>query len=495
MKPIDINRISVIRQSLRPIGIPLAGEGIAMLACIVPSMLFGDGQSMSMLLSALATLISAALWFLLTKRTVVHSSEYESLNSRVSYVTVTLVWIVLAFYGSLPFLLAGFSLSDAFFESLSGLTSTGATVIPNVETLPKSLLLWRSISQWIGGFGIILLVLAIVPSLGINKYSLYTAEASGADNSGKSTSGLRSTVRRTLTVYFLLTLFFIVLLSLSGMTLWESVNLTFTNISTGGFSIYADSIAAFTPAQQYILAASMFLGGINFALLYNLLTFKWKEIRGKLDQFRFYVSLLLLSSIFTVCALHISQGLAWSDAIRLGTVQTVSVLTTTGSVVADTNLWWTPVLFLFLILTSCGGMAGSTTGGVKIMRVVILLRNVQTALSEHLHPNAYNPVRLNGKPVSKEIITNVMVIFIVYVATGIIGLLLLMMSGVNATESLGAVVGCLTSYGPGLGDCGGFGSYTAFPVFAKWICSLLMLLGRLECLTVFILFLPGFWRR
>ena len=291
-----------------------------------------------------------------------------------------------------------------------------------------------------------------------------------------------------------LTLVFVVLLILSGMSIWEAVNLTFTNISTGGFSIYSNSIAGFTPQQQYILAASMFVGGINFALLYNLFTFKWSKIRRKLDQFSFYVAVVLTGTGFVVAALHFNGGLDWPTALRNGVVQTMSVVTTTGSVVADTNLWWTPIVFLFLVLSLFGGMAGSTTGGVKVMRMLILFRNVRNTLINRLHPHSYNPVRLNGKPVSDEIITNVMVIFLVYAVTMLIGVLLLMLCGVGATESLGAVFGCITSYGPGLGSCGGFGSYASFPLMAKWICSSLMLLGRLECLTVLILFLPGFWR-
>ena len=205
--------------------------------------------------------------------------------------------------------------------------------------------------------------------------------------------------------------------------------------------------------------------------------------------------MLVVSIAFVCVVLMQHHGLEWNDALRLSIVQITSVLTTTGSVVTDTNLWWTPVLFLMLILSVCGGMAGSTSGGVKTMRVLILLRNVRNALTNRLHPHAVNPVRLNGKPVSNDIITNVMVIFVVYAITMMMGFMALILTGVDATESLGAVFGCITSYGPGLGTCGGFGSYADFPLVSKWICSVLMLLGRLECLTVYILLLPGFWRR
>lgn len=493
-----------IKTLIWPLGIPLVGEGVAILLCLIPSFFYGDGSHWFILAAGLITLLTGTLLLkLLPRKTIAENND-----RRWPFITVTLMWIAFAFFGALPFLLVGiepspdtalpfrFSISftDAIFESFSGLTSTGATIFSDVESLPPSLLLWRSLSEWLGGIGIILLVLAVVPTLGLNKYSLYTAEASKADNSGKTAITMKGMMRQTLLVYVFLTAAFIVLLYVSGMTLWESVNLAFANISTGGFSIYGDSIARFTPLQQYLLTLCMFLGGVNFALLYSFFTFKWRKIKRKLDQFGFYAVLALASSAFVVIALHHRHGMDWSDALRNGVVQTVSVLTTTGSVVADTRLWWTPLVFLFLMLSLCGGMAGSTTGGVKVMRVLILLRNVGNMLTNRLHPYAYNPVRLNSYPVSKEMITNVNVTFVVYAATMLVGFMSLLLCGLDATESIGAVFGCITSYGPGLGECGGFGSYALFPVAAKWICCMLMLLGRLECLTVLILLLPGFWK-
>ena len=464
-----------------------------MLLCLWPSLRFSDGNAVGILASSLLTLAAGcSLHFVRRRRDLSADGPI-----RQPYLMVTLVWMVLSFFGTLPFLFSKVppSFTDAFFESMSGLTSTGATIFPDVEILPPSLLLWRSVSQWLGGFGIILLVLAIVPKLGLNKYSLYTAEASSADNTGKTSSSTRSMVQQTLSVYVALTLCFVIMLRLTRMSLWEAVNITFTNISTGGFSIYSDSISRFSPVQQYILAASMFVGGVNFALLYNFFSLKWSKIRHKLDQFGFYVAVILVSVLFVVLVLRFHDGLDWSVAVRYGTVQTLSVLTTTGSVVADTNLWWTPVLFLFLILCLCGGMAGSTTGGIKIMRVLILIRNALRILKNRLHPHAYNPVRLNGRPVADHIITNVMVIFVVFVIAILVAIQLMLVFGVNATEAVGSVFGCLTGYGPGLGTCGGFGSYAAFPLLAKWLCCFLMLLGRLECLTVVILFIPAIWRK
>lgn len=470
---------------LRFLGIILMAEGGLMALCAVPAVHFADGTLWRIVACAAATLtMGGSLWW-------AFRNETEIKDRRMSYLLVTVLWLALSVFATLPFLATGStqSLTAAWFEAMSGVTSCGATVFSDVGALPASVLLWRSMTQWFGGFGVVLLVLALTPKLGINKYSLYTAEASGADNTGKLSVRTTVTVRRTLGVYLSLTLLFILLLTLSGMQIWDAVNLTFTNISSGGFSPYSDSIASLTHTQQYLLTGAMLLSGVNFTLLYLLFTFRWRQVRHKVDQVSFYLLVCLLSAAFVVLSLHFGSGYGWSDALRCGTIQTVSALTTTGSVVGDYTLWWTPAVFLLLMLGICGGMAGSTSGGLKAMRVLILLRNARGILRNRLHPNAVDPVRLNGSPVSGHITNNVMVIFIVFGATLMLGVMALMLGGVNATEAIGASVGCLSGYGPGLGASGGFGSYAHFSHPALWVCSGLMLLGRLECMTVIILFM------
>lgn len=476
---------------LRLLGLLIMAEGLAMLLCLIPAIVFDDGTTIEILMSGLLVIVVGA-----TLRFIFGS--YRSItDKRRSYVLVTLIWVVLSVFGSIPFVATNSvdNITDAMFESMSGITSTGATIFSEIETLPKSILLWRSLSEWIGGFGIMLLVLAIVPRLGINKYSLYTAEASRADNTNKMVSSTGKTVRQTLSVYIILTVIFTIALCLTGLPLWDSLNMTMTNISSGGFAIYNDSIASMTHSQQYILALEMLMSGINFTFLYLLFTIQWGKLQHKFDQFGFYLGIIVVAIAFTTIALHYNMYYGWEDALRLGTVQSLSVITTTGSVIGDTTLWWIPITFVFIVLSMCGGMAGSTTGGLKVMRVIILWRNVKTILKNRLHPRVVNPVRLNGHPISDEIVTNVMVIFFVYMFVVILGVLCLMLSGIDATEAIGAMVGCITSYGPGLGESGGFGSYAAFNPFAKWLCLFVMLLGRLECLTVIILFVPSFWHR
>ncbi len=484
-------RWSDIKAVLRLIGILLVAEGGLMGLCLVPALHFADGTVLAVSVCTALTLVAGGLLWGCFRR-------YRRIGDRrVAYLLVVLLWLTLTVFATLPLLLTGAtgSITKAFFEAMSGLTSTGATIFADVESLPASVLLWRSMMQWFGGFGIVLLVVALSSKLGINKYSLYTAEASGADNGGRRVVSTVVAVRRTLAVYLAATALFIALLWLSGMEMWDAVNLTFTNISSGGFSVNGDSIASVTHLQQYILALAMLISGINFTLLYLFFTFRWRQIGHKLEQFGFYIALYVMSVVFVVGGLHWNGGYGWSDALRLGTVQTISALTTTGSVVDDTTLWWTPVCFLLLMLSMCGGMAGSTSGGLKIMRVLILLRNVRSILYSRLHPNAVVPIRLNGQVVSGHIRSNVMVIFMVFGLTLLLGVMLLMLCGVNATEAIGASVGCLTGYGPGLGASGGFGSYAAFPSTALWLCSVLMLMGRLECMTVLVLLLPRFWKK
>ena len=466
-------------------------EGSLILSCLIPAFHFADGTVAPILASGLFT-FNVGLLLLVRFRRAKRPSD-----RRASYLIVVAMWIVLPLFGTLPFLSTGVlhTFSDALFESTSGITSTGSTVFSAVEWLPSSILLWRSMTQWFGGFGIVLLVLALVPSMGINKYSLYTAEASGADNTGRQTATVTTTVQQTLGIYLLLTVAFVFALWKSGMHVWDAVNITFTNISSGGFSIYNNSLERLTNGQQYIVALAMLFSGINFAMLYNFFTFHWDRLRNKLEQISFYLIVYLVAAIFVTLALHFNMGFDWGNSLRCGIVQTISVLTTTGSLAADTQQWWVPITYLFVVLSLCGGMAGSTTGGLKAMRVLILIRNVRKILRDRLHPRAVNPVRLNHKPVAADIITNVMVIFLVYAIVIFIGILLLMLSGINATESIGAVIACITGYGPGLGLSGGFGCYAGFTVAAKIICSFLMVMGRLECLTVLILFIPAFWRR
>lgn len=462
-----------------------------MLLCLIPSFHFHDHTHPSILLSGFFTLSVGALL-------VVRYYRHRTISdSRLSFLLVVVIWLLLALFGTLPFLSTGALLrfTDAYFEAMSGFTSTGATVFDDVQHLPSSVLLWRSMSQWIGGFGIILVVLALMPKLGINKFSLYTASASIEDPTARQLSDSAMSFRRMLAIYLLLTALFIWLFHSSGMQMWDAVNLVCTNISSGGFSIYNDGIASLTHYQQYLVALAMLFGGVNFTMIYLFISFRWNLLEGKREQLYAYLMLFVFGVLAAVYALHWHMGYGWQDSVRMAVVQSASAISTTGTQSLEVSLWWPPVTFLFLLMAICGGMAGSTSGGLKIMRLLILVRNVRTIIRNRLHPRAVNPVRLNGQPVAHSVINNVMVLFFIYGGVAFIGLFALMLCGEDGSDSIGAVLGCLTGYGPRFGFGDGGGDYALFSPASKWVCVGAMLMGRLECLTVLVLFFPSFWRR
>lgn len=474
---------------VRILGILLTGEGVLMLLCIAFSWHYNDGSVMAFLLSGLFTL-SVGLFCVL-------SCPYDKkqIEKRMAYLIVTSVWIVMSLFGTLPFFATGVitNFTDAFFEMMSGFTTTGATIFDDVEHLPKALLFWRSLSQWIGGVGIVMLVLAVVPSLGINSYSLYSAELAGPLKA-KTHTRVSSTVRNLWITYLVLTIIFVVLLWCGDMDFFTAINHAFTSIASGGFSTSNSSISQFSSYSQYVMAVAMWMSGINLTLFYLFVRVKFSQLKSSLEQFFSYTFVFLVLAVVVMFVLHSTMGYAWSNSFRMAFVQTASVVSTSGFVVDDTTLWVLPLNFLFLLFCIRGGMAGSTAGGLKVMRVLILEKNVRNVMRNQLHPNAVNPLRLNGQPISNDIIYNVMTLFFVYGITIAVSMFLLILCGVSTTESLGAVVSSITGYGPGLCSSGGFGNYAHFPTVAKWILSFCMLAGRLECITIYMLFLPKFWK-
>lgn len=475
---------------LRIMGILLVGEGLLMMLCVGIGLYYAEADIMPFLFSALITLAVGVICVFFSP----HKSGY--IDKRMAYLIVTLVWVAMSLFGTLPFLATGTidNFTDAFFEMMSGFTTTGATVFKDIEVLPKSLLFWRSLSQWIGGVGIVMLVLAIVPSLGINSYSLYSAELAGPLKD-KTHNRISATVRNLWITYFVLTVLVFAFLWGGDMDFFSAIIHTFSAISSGGFSIYNSSISQLSAYSQYVLAVAMWLSGINLTLFYLFVRVKFSKLRSSLEQFFSYTCVFLLLALITTVVLNQTMEYDLPKAFRLAFVQAASVVSTCGFVVDDTTQWVLPINFLFLIFCLRGGMAGSTSGGLKVMRVLILEKNVRNVMRNRLHPNAVNPVRLNSKPVSDTVIYNVMTLFFVYCFTIVIALFLLILDGVSTTEALGAVVGAITSYGPGLAECGGFGNYAHFPIFSKWVLAFCMLAGRLECITVYMLFLPKFWKR
>lgn len=445
----------------------------------------------ALLISIAVTAFMGAFLFLLG-----YKADGSHVDIRIGYLVVTMGWLLLALFGSLPFYLSGEIpvYSDAFFETMSGFTTTGASLLDDIEAMPRYLLFWRSLTQWIGGMGIIVLTIAILPLLGIGGMQFFVAETPGPQKD-KLTPRIKETAKKLWIIYFSFTLVEVLLLWLAGMSLFDAVNHSLTTMSTGGFSTKQTSIAHWdAPLIHYIITFFMFLGGTSFALSYFVLQGKFYKVKVN-EEFRFYGLLILVLSILITAGLFFQPGSGLEASFRDALFQLVSILTTTGYASADYTLWPNISFVLIFLVMFLGASAGSTSGGIKLIRVVLLLKNVHAEFKRVLHPKAVIPVRMNGEAVDPSIVTNVLSFISVYILIFFAGVLALSFLGADLETSLGAVIASLGNIGPGIGDVGPAETYSHFNVASKWILSFLMLVGRLELFTVLLLFVPDFWRK
>ena len=462
-----------------------------MLLCLPFSLYYDDQQWRPLLWAALITLGVGGIPWLLTRR-----QPDKELRSRDGYLVVTLGWVLMAFSGTLPFLLSGAipTYPDAFFESMSGFTTTGATILTDIEGVPKGILFWRSLTQWIGGMGIIVLAVAILPILGIGGMQLFQSEAPGI-SPDKLKPRIRDTAKRLWVIYISLTLTETVLLMVGGMSFFDAINHGLTTMATGGFSPKNASVAFYkSPYLQYVITVFMFLAGSSFTLTYFMLKGKFNKVWAN-EEFRYYVALVVLVTLVTTVGIYWSTDEAWEPSFRYAAFQVLSILSTTGYITADYTTWAPLLTVLFIVLMFVGASAGSTAGGVKIVRHVILLKNSILELKRQIHPSAIIPVRYNGKAVTQDITFNVLAFFIIYVLVFALGTLAMALTGVDFMTSVGATATSLGNIGPGIGTVGPVDNFAHLPAAGKWILSFLMLLGRLELFTVIILFTPYFWNK
>jgi trk system potassium uptake protein TrkH len=420
----------------------------------------------------------------------------SDIRHREGFAVVALSWALATLCGSLPFLISGAipSFTDAIFETVSGFTTTGASILSDIEALPHGVLFWRSFTHWIGGMGIIVLTIAILPFLGVGGMELYRAE-------GVRTAGDRLTPRITDTakilwgVYVVLTAVMVVLLLFGGMTLFDALCHAFGAIATGGYSTRNVSMAAFpSPFIQYVTVLFMVLGAMNFSLHYRA---RRGNLRVYLRDYecRFYLGVLAIATLVACGYTFAQREFGVERTFRDSLFQVASIGTTTGYATADYELWPNGPQYILLVLMLFGGCAGSTAGGIKQMRVYIVLRFVIREITRMLHPNAVVPVRAGKEAIPREIVANILGSFILYMFTFGVGVLLISLFGYDLPTSLGGVAATMGGVGPGLGLVGPLDNYGHFPPLAKWIFSLLMLLGRLEIYTLMILAYPSFWRK
>lgn len=434
-------------------------------------------------------LLGLILWFSNKKL------DQNSIGKREGYIIVSMAWVVISLFGAIPFILAGTtsSYTDAFFETMSGFTTTGATVFTDIEALPKGILFWRSMTHWIGGMGIIVLSLAILPILGIGGMQLFVAEVPGV-TPDKLHPRITQTAQRLWMIYVLLTLVQTILLLLGGMNLFESLCHAFGTMATGGFSTRNDSIAGFSPYIQYVIVVFMILAGMSFTLHYFVLKGQFKKLINN-EELKHYLIILAVSTLLITLALVFMQNQPAARAFRDSLFQVVSVVTTTGFITSDYLMWPYFTWFLIFLLMFTGGMAGSTGGGIKIVRIMLLFKNSAVELKRIVHPQAILPVRINGKAISQNIIFNVLAFFLIYIIIFAFGSLFMSMIGLEFESAVGAVAACLGNIGPGLANVGPVFNYGHVPDSGKWALSFFMLLGRLELFTVLILFSSHFWRK
>ena len=478
------------RVVLNVLGLLLLFNGLFMILCLPASFYFNIEDLVPMGFSATATIGLGMMIWVLTR-----SSEKPNIRKREGFLIVSFGWIVMSLSGTLPYIMSGsvVSFTDAFFETLSGYTTTGASIITDLTLIPKDILFWRSMTQWIGGMGIIVLAVAILPILGIGGMQLFVAESPGL-KADKLAPKIRDTAKRLWLIYVGLTAAEFLLLRVAGMTWFDALNHAMTTMATGGFSTFNSSAAEFSPAIQYIITFFMFMAGTSFTLTYFGLVGNFKKVLQN-EEFRYYAGITVGLTLAVSVVVASVDGDGFEKAFRDTIFQIVSLITTTGFVSADYTSWTPFITMVFFILLFFGGSAGSTAGGVKIVRHIILVKNSILELKRQLHPSAIIPVRLNGRAVDQSITFNVVAFIMTYIIIFALGSVVMTMFGVDLLTAMGSVATSLGNVGPGIGDVGPVDNFAWLPSGAKWFLAILMLIGRLELFTVLILFTPYFWSR
>ncbi|MBE6865922.1 MAG: TrkH family potassium uptake protein [Oscillospiraceae bacterium] len=467
-------------------------EGAFMLPAIIVALIYKEFSSIPALV--ISILLCLFIGYILSKV----KQNNRGIYAKEAYVSVALGWIILSFFGCLPFVFSGYipSLVDAFFETVSGFTTTGSSILTNVELLSKSMLYWRSFTHWLGGMGVLVFLMAIVPMSNTKGsgegLALMRAESPGP-SVGKMTPTLRETARLLYMIYMVITVAEMVLLVISGMPLYDSIVTSFATAGTGGFGIKADSIDGYNYLSQTIVAVFMMLFGVNFSLYYLILMRKVKDAFAN-EELKVYLSVVALSTLiifFNVKGMYDNSGVALLDSY----FSVSSIITTTGFATANFDIWPQLSRFILVALMICGASAGSTGGGVKVSRVIIMWKAIKREIIAVISPRKVKTITMDGKPVSEVVIKNTLTYFCVYwfIAIGSM-FLLTIIDGFNTEVTVTSVMACLNNIGPGLDMIGPAGNYSMFSPVSKIILSLNMLIGRLEIWPMLLLFTPSIYK-
>ena len=475
----------------RIVGILLFIEAAFLLTGIGVSLFYGEDTVKPLLCSFGIIALTGALLVTLCK------GGERSISRKDGYVVVTLCWVVFSLFGTLPYMLTGSipSFTDAFFETMSGFSTTGATILQDIEALPKSILFWRMMTHWVGGLGIVFFTVAVFPIFGLNDINLFSAESVGPIRS-KLHPRISVTARWILTIYIALTIACTVALRVAGMGWFDAVCHAMSTIATGGFSTKQASIAAFnSPAIEYVITFFMFVSGVNLSLLY-LAIFKVRPMALLRDtEFKTYISVVAIFSLLIGVVLFFTAGLGVEGSLRASLFQVVSLQTTTGFATVNYAAWM-PLLWLLLCaLMFIGACSGSTSGAMKCARISILYKVMWNEFKRIVHPNAVIPVRMTGRIIPAAVQSAILAYTVIYIFMLVAGLFVNMAFGVDFLDAFSLSVASVGNVGPALGNYGPMDSFAPLPAVVKWFSAFQMLVGRLEFFAVLLLLTPVFWRR
>ena len=472
------------------IGILLLINGLLMLTAVPFGIYHGEGSWKGILV---ASLVNSVIGFILYYNT--KDNENKELKRRDGYLIVILSWIAMSLFGMLPYIFTDqiSDVPDAFFETVSGYTTTGASILNDIEILDHGILYWRSLTQWIGGMGIIVLAVAILPFLGIGGMQLFVAEAPGV-SVDKLQPRIKETAMRLWQIYISFTVVLFFILWAEGMNSFEAVNHAMTTFATGGFSTKNASIGYFeSPLIQYTIILFMFISATNFTLTYFAIKLDFKKVFQN-EEFRIYSSFIIFLTAIVFITLYLIDSSYAEETFRSALFSVVSIITTTGFTTVDFTGWTEFITILFFILMFFGASAGSTSGGIKIVRHVVLLKNSYIELKKQLHQQGVFILRFNNSKVPQSVVTNILAFMMLYVVIFSIGSVIMTLMGVDFITAIGSVAATLGNIGPGIGDVGPASNFSSIPDAGKYFLSLLMLIGRLELLTFLLILTPAFWK-
>lgn len=487
MKKIDFKII------IRTFSLLLIFEATFLLLSMVVSLIYKERESLYFLITAVATLVISGVGLLFTR-----DAKKGKMGTREGYLIVSLVWAVFTLFGMMPFYLSGNipSFTDAFFETMSGFTATGATLLTDIDNMPYGLLFWRSITQWLGGTGIIVLSMAILPLLGVGGMSLFAAEVPGPTKD-KLHAKISTTAKILWGIYTAITLIESLILWLCGMDYFDAICHSFTTMSSGGFSTKGESIAYWnSPLIEYVIMLFMLMSGINFTLYYHVLKGNFSKIAQN-EELKFYlafvigITLLIMGSLL----LYHSDEMDLEESFRYALFNVLALITTTGFANSDYTLWDPFIWTVLLMLMAFGSCAGSTSGGIKTVRISLLLKNSYYEFRRLIHPNAVVPVRFNGQVIKPKLIDNVQAFVFIYLVVVVLSVLFFTACGLTLDNALGTAISTISNVGPGIGSYGPMDNYSTMPDICKWYMSFMMMAGRLELFTVFIIFTAAFWKK